>query len=113
MLKTRNEGWGFYGTMGGEAQAAWPIAMKRIGDATGEGQEAVRSFLDSKMGRHFADEVLDRRRGQVELAEAIHQVVTDWNNRRVGARTSREYGIPRMLPYLVGWVCKSYIDSEI
>ena len=31
---TQNDAWGFWGTMNNDAQAAWPIAMTAISDAT-------------------------------------------------------------------------------
>ncbi len=36
---TRNQDWGFWGTLGEQAPAAWPLAMTRVAEATGE--EAV------------------------------------------------------------------------
>ena len=47
--------WGLYGTMNEQAEAAWPLAMTAISDATGQPLESVRTFLDSRHGRHFAD----------------------------------------------------------
>ena len=38
---TRNEGWGFWGTMGGHASIAWPLAM-----------QAIAAALHQR-GRHF------------------------------------------------------------
>ena len=48
--------WGFFGTMNDNAEAAWPIAMTAISDATCQPLESVRLFLDSRHGRHFADD---------------------------------------------------------
>ena len=53
---TQNEAWGFWGTMNDSAAAAWPIAMTAISDATCQPLESVRLFLDSRHGRHFADD---------------------------------------------------------
>ena len=73
---SQNEAWGFWGTMNEHAAAAWPLAMTAIADATGQPLESVRIFLDSRHGRHFADDVQnglyrgqtccgrDRRRGR-------------------------------------------------
>src|SRR3546814_74660 len=49
----QNEAWCFCGTMNDDAQAAWPIAITAISDATCQPLESVRLFLDSRHGRHF------------------------------------------------------------
>ena len=54
---TQNDTWGFFGTMNDNAEAAWPIAMTAISDTTYQPLESVRLFLDSRHGRHFADDV--------------------------------------------------------
>ena len=54
---TRNEDWGFWGTMNEHAEAASPLTMTAISDATHQPLESVRIFLDSRHGRHFADDV--------------------------------------------------------
>ena len=48
---------GFWGTMQEHAPAAWAIALPTIASATGCEPEQVRAFLDSRHGRHFADDV--------------------------------------------------------
>jgi hypothetical protein len=109
---TRNEAWGFWGTMEGHAQAAWPLAMNAIAEATGEPFEAVRAFLDSRFGRHFADEVhnaLDRGHA---LPEAIAATTRKWMGRTIGPRNGRDYGIPSHLPYLTGFVIHCGIVEE-
>ena len=54
---SQNESWGFWGTLEPHAADAWPLAMTRIAEATGERLETVRDFLDSRHGRHFADDL--------------------------------------------------------
>lgn len=49
---TRNEAWGFWGTMNEYAAAVWPMAMAAIADATGKDLDSIRAFLDSRFGRH-------------------------------------------------------------
>ncbi len=68
---TRNEAWGFWGTMNEHAGAAWPVAMTAISNATGQPFESVLAFLDSRHGRHFADEVHDGLFRGLTLARAI------------------------------------------
>lgn len=54
---TGKEAWGFWGAMNEHATTAWPMAMAVIADATGEDLDNIRAFLDSRLGRHFADDV--------------------------------------------------------
>ncbi len=68
---TQNNAWGFFGTMNEQASAAWPLAMTAIAEATGEPLESVRIFLDSRHGRHFADDVLNQLFAGNPLSEAI------------------------------------------
>ena len=109
---TQNEAWGFWGTMTEDASAAWPLAMAAISDATSQPLESVRVFLDSRHGRHFADEVQNRLyRGQ-DLADAINAATQVWMGWTIGRQTSNEYGIPRGLPYLTGFVIHCEIAEE-
>jgi hypothetical protein len=107
ILKTNNETWGFYGTMsiaGENADQAWTIAMTAIQAATAGSAEAVRLFLDSRDGRHFADQVCGGfHKGT--LAERIIGAVGDYQNWKISQGMSRTYGIPAGLPYLTAWVC--------
>ena len=109
---TENESWGFWGTMSGYASVAWPLAMIAIAEATGQSLEEVRAFLDSKAGRHFADEVCGHRyRGHV-LPEAVANTVAAWMRKTIGRRTAVDYGIPSGLPYLTGFVIHAAIHDE-
>lgn len=109
---TQNECWGFFGTMDHHADAAWPLAMRAIEHATGCSLEAVRAFLDSRYGRHFADEVRDRIRDGQSVTEAIAATTQRWMGWTIGRETSKNYGIPRGLPYLTGFVIHCEIDDE-
>jgi hypothetical protein len=108
---TQNEAWGFYGTLNEHAHGAWPIAMSAISDATGQPLESVRSFLDSRHGRHYADNVLNQMHQGQTLTEAIHAATRQWMDWTIGRLTSRDYGIPRGLPYLTGFVIHCEIMS--
>ena len=101
---TQNEAWGFFGTMNEHAEAAWPIAMTAISDATCQPLESVRAFLDSRHGRHFADDVLNQMLVGKDIERAIDEAVTRWMGWTIGRQTSKGYGIPRGLPYLTGFV---------
>jgi hypothetical protein len=111
ILPTGNTEWGFWGTMGEHAAAAWPVAFAAIRDATAADPDAVRAFLDSRHGRHFADEVVSRMQdGTLERAVAI--TTRSWMAWSISRRTSRETGIPVGLPYLTGFVISEGIAAE-
>jgi hypothetical protein len=109
---TENESWGFWGTMGGYASVAWPIAMTAIAEATGQPLEDVRAFLDSKAGRHFADEVCGHQYHGQALPDAIATTVAAWMRMTIKRRTAIDYGIPHGLPYLTGFVIHAKINDE-
>lgn len=109
---TQNEGWGFFGTMGPYADAAWPLAIGAITDATDCSLEAVRAFLDSRYGRHFADEVRGGMHGGQGLQDAIDAATQRWNSWTIGRQVSKDYGIPRGMPYLTGFVIDCAIANE-
>ena len=59
---TENPEWGFFGTMTRQApasptEAAWNAALTAIVAATACTPDEARVFLDSRYGRHFADDV--------------------------------------------------------
>ena len=101
---TRNEAWGFWGTLAERADAAWPLAMSAISDATGQPLEPVRAFLDSRRGRHFADDVHNGIHAGLVLEAAIDAAITRWMGWKIDRNTAREHGMPKGLPYLTGFV---------
>ena len=105
--------WGFWGTMNEHAAAAWPIAMTAISDATDQPLESVRLFLDSRHGRHFADDVLNELHAGANLHDAIHAATQRWMGWTIGRQTSKQYGIPKGLPYLTGFVIHCEIVEEV
>ena len=109
---TQNEAWGFWGTMNEQAAAAWPLAMTAISDATNQPLESVRLFLDSRHGRHFADDVLNQIHAGRALVDAIHAATTQWMTWKINRHTTKDYGIPRGLPYLTGFVIHCEITDE-
>lgn len=106
------EAWGFWGTMHEHAVAAWPLAIVTIAETTGESYEAVRAFLDSRHGRHFADEVRNRLHAGDGLDEAVRLATARWMTWNINRRTSRQYDIPRGLPYLLGMVIHCGIAED-
>ena len=109
---TQNESWGLFGTLCEHAEAAWPIAMTAISDATYQPLESVRAFLDSRHGRHFADDVLNGLHAGVNLPEAIQAATQRWMGWTIGRLTCKQYGIPKGLPYLTGFVIHCEIIEE-
>jgi hypothetical protein len=109
---TQNDAWGFFGTMNDDAEAAWPIAMTAISDATCQPLESVRTFLDSRYGRHFADDVFSGTFHGATLQDAIQETTARWMGWTISRQTSQQYGIPRGLPYLTGFVIHCEISEE-
>ena len=101
---TCNESWGFWGAMNEYAAPAWPMAMAAIADATGEDASNVRAFLDSRHGRHYADDVQNGLFVGKTLKDAIDTATQTWMGWTIGRQTSKQYGISRGLPYLTGFV---------
>jgi len=107
-----NVEWGFWGTMTDQAEAAWPLAMIIISDATYQPLKSVRAFLDSCHGRHFADAVQIGLYTGTTLADAINAATQRWMGWPIGRSTSKQYGIPKGLPYLTGFVIHCEIVEE-
>jgi len=105
---TRNDAWGFFGTMEQHAKQAWPLAIEAVSNATGESYETVRHFLDAVPGRHFADDVHNAMHGGLDLAAAIDAATQKWMGWTISLGTSRRFGFPRGisrgLPYLTAFV---------
>ena len=91
---------GFWGTMNEHVSAVRPLAMNAISDAA-PALESVRTFLDSRHGRHFADDVQNGLCTKGSLCRMRSRPppgnvgwLDDWPPDQQG------YGIPRGLPYL-------------
>lgn len=104
MPATSNPDWGFFGGLRDQAEVAWPIAMTAISDATNQPLESVQAFLDSRYGRHFADDVHNGLYAGANLKDAINSATQRWMGWTIGRQASKDYGIPRGMPYLIGFV---------
>jgi hypothetical protein len=116
ILPTRNEAHGFFGTMqtaGADPMQAWNAASAMIAAATDASPEGVRDFLDSRHGRHFADDVTNELAKGRGLEDATEAAVARWMGWRIDRRTYHEEGIPAGLPYLTGWVTHFQILDEM
>ena len=122
--KTQNEAWGFFGTIStstdhATANPAWDIASQEIARTTGADANAVRAFLDSRDGRHFADDVIGAyqilQRSPTPKADdmttAIRSATAKWMAWSIDRRISRDTGIPAGLPYLTGFVIDAGIQE--
>ena len=115
ILSSRNEDYGFFRTLTTCPQRdrcsaeVWTLASTMIAKAIGAASEdemiGTRDFLDSRMGRHFADDVVGNMTGcNIGLEPAITSTIRRWQDWRISCQTEREEGIPAGLPYLTGWV---------
>ena len=92
ILPTRNEAYGFFGTMqlsGADPMQGWNAASAMIAAETDASAEAVRDFLDSRHGRHFADDVASELWEGETLNDAIDAAIARWMGWRIDRRTSR------------------------
>ena len=115
-LPSANEDWGFFGTMqhgGADPMQSWNAASAMIAVETEASPEGVRDFLDSRHGRHFADDVASELWKGETLKDAIDAAIARWMGWRIDRRTSRETGIPRGLPYLTGFANHFAIVAEL
>ena len=113
-LPTANEAWGFFGTAAGftDAQEAWGIAFPAVAKATGGSAEGVRDFLDSRHGRHFADDVHNGVHAGLYLTAAIEAAITRWMGWTLDRQTAREIAMPKGLPYLKGFVLYFSLQAQ-
>lgn len=119
VLETQNEGGGFWCEMYNEgpgmADRAWPLASVTIAEATGEDADSVRAFLDSNLGRHFADSVRDRLMLGDRLTDAIETVTGRWMHRHLSRVRRTELCIPEGFdaPYLTLMVILAGIEGGV
>jgi len=112
--QTQNREFGFFGTISHhtDPECAWDSALAFIAGTTGCSLDATRAFLDSRHGRHFADEVSNHLAAGQGLASAINAATATWMGWRISVRTAHETGIPRGLPYLTGYVLHAEIEAD-
>ena len=122
-LPTQNETWGFYGTLatnawetGGMSRAellvAWAEATRQLRLETGAEFETIRAFLDSRAGRHFADDVVNGLRREQTIRTAIAAAIQLWSSWTIGRATHQHTGIPAGMNYLHGFMEHAAIEAE-
>ncbi|PWL33503.1 hypothetical protein [Marivita sp. XM-24bin2] len=115
ILPSRNEDYGFFRTLtvcpqrDRRSAEVWTLASRLIAEAIHADSEdemsGIRDFLDSRIGRHFADDVVGNMTGgNIGVEAAIGSAIHRWQGWRIDRKTEREHGIPVGLPYLTGWV---------
>ena len=115
ILPSRNTDHGFFATItvcplrDRRSAEVWTRASRVIAEVIRAESEdemvGIRDFLDSRMGRQFADDVVGNMTGcNVEIEPAIASAIRRWQDWRISRQTERCDGIPAGLPYLTGWV---------
>lgn len=115
ILPSRNEDFGFFGTLtvcpqrDRRSADVWTLASRMIAETidanSADEMIGICDFLDSRMGRQFADDVVGNMTGcGIGLEPAIASAIRRWQDWRISRQTERAEGIPAGLPYLTGWV---------
>ena len=115
ILPSRNEDYGFFRALtvcperDRRSAEVWVLASRLIAEAIRADSEdemiGIRDFLDSRIGRHLADDVVGNMAGcNIGLEAAIAAAIRRWQGWRIDRATERSEGIPAGLPYLTGWV---------
>jgi hypothetical protein len=115
ILPSRNKDYGFFRTLttcpqrDRRSDDVWALASTLIAKAvrarTEEEMIGIRDFLDSRIGRHFADDVVGNMVGcDIDSETAIRSAIRRWQDWRISRQLARDEGIPAGLPYLTGWV---------
>ena len=123
-LPSRNEDYGFFRTLSvcperdRRSAEVWALASRMIAEAIGADSEdemiGIRDFLDSRIGRHFADDVVGNMTGcNIGLEAAIVSAIRRWQGWRIDRATERSEGIPAGLPYLTGWVQHFAVEAAM
>jgi hypothetical protein len=123
-LPSRNEDYGFFRTLtvcperDRRSAEVWMLASRLIAEAIGASSEeeiiGIRNFLDSRIGRHFADDVVGNITGcNIGLEAAIVSAIRRWQDWRIDRATERSEGIPAGLPYLTGWVQHFAVEAAM
>jgi hypothetical protein len=97
--------------LGRNVDTAWDLAMKAIMKATKLDAQTVRAFLDSRQGRHFADQVGATGSLKTAIARATAQHMA-W---KISRRTAQDLDATHLIgaPYLTGMAMAAAVEAEI
>ena len=121
ILPTRNEAWGFFGTMQPLENDPTPM-QQGLGDRRERDDRRrrptprPRGCATSSTAATAATSPTTSRAnsGRARRSkDAIEAAIARWKGWRIGRRTSRDEGIPRGLPYLTGLVTHFGILAEL
>lgn len=114
-VKTTNEHYGFYGTINlynnTMAEAAWNTAISQLEAATGHYREDIGAWLDTRIGRHFADQVTSQIKMGADMETAIAATIEKWNKFKQN-RHHRSNGTPASATYLQADIAMVSMDLE-
>lgn len=94
-MKTTNPNYGFYGDK--------DAALAKVSKATNQPQGRIAVFLDSRPGRHFADQV---------NCEGLDATIACWQSWKPSRTTRRQYGIASGTDYLTAEITAAWHDRE-
>ena len=106
--QTENPTRGFNGTIalaldGATAAEAWATAIEYLADPddeSGLSEIGAQRFLDSRLGRHLADKVIDNIQRGATTEIAIEGAVEDMNCTRTGRAEWAATGVPVGTPII-------------
>ena len=109
ILPSRNEDYGFFRALtvcphrDRRSAEVWTLSSRLIAAAIGADSEdemiGIRDFLDSHMGRHFADDVVGNMMGcTIDIETAIASAIRRWQDWRISPRPSAATGSPQGCP---------------
>ncbi len=124
VLPSRNKDHGFFRTLticpqrDRRSDEVWVLASTLIAQTICAESEddmiGIRDFLDSRMGRYFADDVVGNMTGcGIDSETAIKSSIRIWQDWRISRQLERCEGIPAGLPYLTGWVLHFAIAASM
>jgi hypothetical protein len=124
ILPSRNKDYGFFRTLtvcpqrDRRSDEVWVLASTLIAQTICAESEddmiGIRDFLDSRMGRYFADDVVGNMIGcSIDSETAIRSSIRTWQDWRISRQLERCEGIPAGLPYLTGWVLHFAIAASM
>jgi len=88
------------------------LIAKTIRATTEEEMIGIRDFLDSRMGRHFADDVVGNMVGcRIDTETAIRSSIRTWQDWRISRQLERDEG-RRQRAACVGWQRNRSVMSE-